>query len=109
MLSIFQSKYIPKILAVWGVFTYLSMLGLAFTNILLPDRPAVIEIVIYTLGTFFELIFGFWLVVKGLNVQQRNNHVFKSAQTYSGLHLNRGQFYPNHLSNWFAYCCYCAS
>ena len=77
----FKSKYVPKILAVWGVFTYLSMLGLAFTNILLPDRPAIIEIVIYTLGTFFELIFGFWLVFKGLNVQQGNNHVLKSAQT----------------------------
>ncbi len=75
----FQSKYVPKILAVWGVFTYLSMLGLAFTNILLPNHPTMIEIVIYTLGTFFELIFGFWLVLKGLNVQQRNNHVLKSA------------------------------
>ena len=77
----FKSKYVPKILAVWGVFTYLSMLGLAFINILLPDRPAMIEIVIYTLGTFFELIFGFWLVLKGLNVQQRNKHVLKSDQT----------------------------
>ncbi len=75
----FKSKYVPKILAVWGVLTYLSMLGLAFANILLPNHPAMIEIVIYTLGTLFAVIFGLWLVFKGINVQQRNNHVLKSA------------------------------
>ncbi len=66
----FKSKYVPGILAAWGIFTYLSMLVLALINILLPNRPEIIEIVLFALGTFFELIFGFWLLFKGVNVQQ---------------------------------------
>ncbi len=70
----FKSKYVPRILAAWGILTYLSMLILSFVSILLPNHPAMIEIVLYALGTFFELIFGFWLLFKGVNVQQWDNH-----------------------------------
>jgi hypothetical protein len=69
----FISKYVPRILAAWGILTYFSMLILSFVSILLPDHPAMIEIVLYALGTFFELIFGFWLLFKGVNVQQWDN------------------------------------
>ena len=65
----FKSKYVPRILAAWGIFTYLSMLILAFVSILIPKHPAMIEIILYGLGTFFELIFGFWLLIKGVKVQ----------------------------------------
>lgn len=65
----FKSKYIPRILAAWGIFTYLSMLILAFISILLPNHPEMIEIVLYAQGGFFELIIGFWLLIKGVNVQ----------------------------------------
>ena len=75
----FQSKYVPRILASWGIFTYLSMLILAFLNILLPNRPAMIEIVLFALGALFEVIFGFWLWFKGVNVQQRDNCALESA------------------------------
>jgi hypothetical protein len=70
----FKSKYVPRILAAWGILTYLSMLILSFVSILLPNHPAMIEIVLYALGTFFDLIFGFWLLFKGVNVQQWDNH-----------------------------------
>jgi hypothetical protein len=63
-----KSRYVPKILAVWGIFTYLSMIILSFISILLPNHPAMIEIILYSLGGFFELIFGFWLLFKGVNV-----------------------------------------
>jgi len=66
----FKSKYVPGILAAWGIFTYLSMLVLALINILLPNRPEMIEIFLFTLGAFFEIIFGFWLLFKGVNFQQ---------------------------------------
>jgi len=66
----FKSKYVPVILATWGIFTYLSMLVLALINILLPNRPEMMEIVLFALGAFFELIFGFWLLLKGVNIQQ---------------------------------------
>jgi hypothetical protein len=66
----FKSKYVPRLLAAWGIFTYLSMLMLSFVSILLPNHPAMIETVLYALGTLFELMFGFWLLFKGVNVQQ---------------------------------------
>jgi hypothetical protein len=31
-----------------------------------------IEIVLFAVGSFFEIIFGFWLLFKGVNFQQRD-------------------------------------
>jgi hypothetical protein len=69
-----KSKYVPRILATWGILTYLSMIILSLVSILLPNHPVMIETVLYALGGLFELIFGFWLLFKGVNVQQRYNH-----------------------------------
>ncbi len=66
-------------MAAWGIFTYLSMLILSFVSILLPNHPAMIETVLYALGGFFELIFGFWLLFKGVNVQQGDDRASESA------------------------------
>ena len=74
-----KSKYVPRILAAWGIFTYVSMLILAFISILLPNHPAMIEVVLYALGGLFELIFGFWLLIKGVNVQQVDVRASESA------------------------------
>jgi hypothetical protein len=65
----FKSKYIPRILSVWGIFTYLSMLILAITNILVPNLLQTVKIVFYASGGLFEIIIGFWLLVKGINIE----------------------------------------
>jgi len=70
----YKSLYIPKILSIWGVLTYLSMIILSFIGILFPEHPDIIEIVLYGLGTLFELSIGFWLIIKGLNFQQMYNN-----------------------------------
>src|SRR5574341_282166 len=57
----FKSKCIPRILAAWGILTYLTMLILSFVNILLPNLPEMIAIVLYTPGALFEVIIGLWL------------------------------------------------
>jgi len=62
----FKSKYIPGILAAWGMLTYLSMLILSFVSIVSPNLPEMIAIVLYTPGALFELIIGLWLGFKGL-------------------------------------------
>jgi len=62
------SMYVPKILAFWGIFTYLSMIVLALISILFPNHPAMLEIVLYSLGGLFELVFGFWLLIKGVKL-----------------------------------------
>ncbi|MEJ2103665.1 MAG: DUF4386 domain-containing protein [Ignavibacteriaceae bacterium] len=65
----YKSFYIPRILSIWGMFTYLSMLILSLISILFPESPDQLEIVLYGLGTLFELTIGFWLLIKGVNVQ----------------------------------------
>ena len=72
----YKSFYIPRILSVWGMFTYLSMLILSLIGILLPDYPDLIEFILYGLGTMFELTIGFWLLFKGIsfqNIQENKN------------------------------------
>jgi len=71
---LFKSKYIPRMLAAWGIFTYLSMLFLALVSILLPNHPAMLELVLYGVGELFELTLGFWLVFKGIDLQQWEKH-----------------------------------
>jgi hypothetical protein len=71
---LFKSKYIPKPLATWGIFTYLSMLSLALVSILFPNHPLMLEYVLYGVGALFELVLGLWLVFKGVDLQQWANH-----------------------------------
>ena len=75
----FKSKYIPGILAAWGILTYLSMLILSFVHILLPNHPAMIDIIAYGPGALFEVIIGLWLLIKGVKVQPQNNSIPESA------------------------------
>lgn len=74
----FKSKYVPRILAGWGMLTYLSMLLLGFASILLPNIPETIKMVLYAPGGLFEVIFGLWLFVRGVNVEQWHSHVSAS-------------------------------
>jgi hypothetical protein len=66
----FTSKYVPRLLAGWGIFTYLSMIVLSLISILFPNHPVMIEIVLYSQGALFEVIFGFWLLFKGVKVNR---------------------------------------
>jgi len=63
----YKSGYVPRALAGWGIFTYLSMLVLAPVSILQPEHPIVFEAVLYANGTLFEVLFGAWLLFKGLD------------------------------------------
>jgi hypothetical protein len=63
------SRYVPRTLAAWGIFAYSSILGLAFVRILVPALPVLVEIVLYALGGAFELVFGSWLVLKGVDAR----------------------------------------
>ena len=67
---LFRSRYIPKPLAAWGIFTYVSMLGLALVSILFPTHPLMLANVLYGAGALFELVLGLWLLFKGVDLQQ---------------------------------------
>lgn len=63
----YKSRYIPKFLAGWGVLTYLVMLVLSFTAILIPISDN-IKLAFYAPGGLFELLLGLWLLIKSIKV-----------------------------------------
>jgi hypothetical protein len=65
----FKSKYIPRILSVWGILTYVSMLILAMTSILVPNLSETIKMAFYAPGGLFEIVIGLWLLLKGVNIE----------------------------------------
>lgn len=75
----YRSWIVPRILAAWGIFTYISMWILGFLNIILPARPDIFETVLFTLGGFFEVIFGFWLFFKGVNFDKWKNQTTRMS------------------------------
>lgn len=62
----YKSGYIPKILAGWGILTYLVMLLLSFAAILTPIADST-KIIFYAPGGLFELLLGLWLSIKSIN------------------------------------------
>jgi len=75
----FKSNYIPRILAAWGIFTYMSMLIYAFVYFLLPNFAEMITIFALAPGSLFEIVIGFWLLFKGVNVEQWEKRALESA------------------------------
>ena len=62
-----KSKYIPKILSYWGILTYLTMLILSLSSIVIPNFPESVKMIFFIPGALFEIIIGLWLVIKGIN------------------------------------------
>lgn len=62
----YQSRYIPRALAAWGVLGSLLAGASTFVYTLSPALAGIVEPTCFVpIGTF-ELIVGFWLLVKGL-------------------------------------------
>lgn len=76
----YRSWLVPRMLAVWGIFTYISMLILGLLSILFPNRPDMIETVLFSLGALFEVIFGFWLLIKGVNTDKWRSLAIETAE-----------------------------
>ena len=73
----FKSRYIPRILAAWGIFSFSLALLYSFVNILfLP--VAMIEFVYLIPGALFEVLIGLWLLIKGVNVEQWEKRFLES-------------------------------
>jgi hypothetical protein len=63
------SRLVPRVLAAWGIVTYTSMLILGFSNIIIPERPDMIESILFSAGALFEIVFGIWLLFKGVRIK----------------------------------------
>jgi hypothetical protein len=66
-----SASYIPKWIGYWGLITY-AMVFLGFSlQILLPDFQNKILMIVMIPGAVFELIFGIWLLAKGVNLNNK--------------------------------------
>jgi hypothetical protein len=55
------------------------MLILALVNILSPNFPESVKMIFYANGGLFEILFGFWLLIKGVNVEQWKKRALESV------------------------------
>lgn len=69
----FKARLIPRILAAWGMITYLSMLVLAVVSLLVPGIPESTKMILYAPGGLFEIVIGLWLLIKSINVARLSN------------------------------------
>lgn len=62
----FKSRYIPRVLAAWGVFSSLLVATCTFASVIFPSFQDMSFPVCYLPIAIFELTMGFWLLIKGL-------------------------------------------
>ena len=79
----FKSKYIPKILAGFGILSFALIFIHALMYIITPKYAAMLinQIIFYAPSGLFEIIIGIWLLVKGLKIQPQDVHASESAKT----------------------------
>jgi len=69
MWLLLSASYIPKWMGYWGLFTYATVfLGFSL-QILMPEFPNSLMMVMAP-GALFELIFGIWLLTKGVKLSK---------------------------------------
>ena len=66
----FRSKYIPKVLAAWGIFASLLLLVSQFAIIIFPNVEKTIIPACYAPIAIDEIALGFWLLFKGANISK---------------------------------------
>ncbi|WP_406661635.1 DUF4386 domain-containing protein [Methanolobus sp. ZRKC3] len=79
----FRSKYIPRILAGFGVLSFVLIFIHALMYILAPKYAMMLitQTIFYVPSGLFELIIGMWLLFKGIKVQQGDIRASESAKT----------------------------
>jgi hypothetical protein len=70
----FKSKYIPRILANFGILSFALIFIHAVMFMLAPQYATmpINQIVFWAPSGLFEIIIGFWLLSKGLKIEQTN-------------------------------------
>jgi len=61
-----QSRYIPRVLAAWGIFSSAVVAIVTLVLMVFPAWSAVVEPAYWVPIFIFEVTLGFWLLVKGL-------------------------------------------
>ena len=76
-----KSKYIPRILAGFGILSFALIFIHALMYIIAPKYAAMLisQIIFYAPSGLFEIIIGIWLLSKGINVQHMDNHIEEAS------------------------------
>ena len=61
-----KSRYVPRLLAGWGIFAYLVMLAGTLVVMVVPELAATLNMTHYMPVFVFEVTAGAWLLVKGV-------------------------------------------
>ncbi|MCP4157220.1 MAG: DUF4386 domain-containing protein [bacterium] len=72
----FKSKRIPRILSVWGLFTFLLLLILVLGIIIFPTAIRTMPkffLVSYSQPMIFQIVMGIWFLIKGIKFPQTKN------------------------------------
>ncbi len=64
-----RSKYIPRVLAVWGIFSSLLLLLSQFAIIIFPDAEKTMIPACYAPIVIDEITLGAWLLLKGVSIR----------------------------------------
>jgi hypothetical protein len=65
-----ESKYIPKVMAAWGIFSSLLLLLSQFTIIIFPDLEKTIIPAAFAPIIIDEIALGLWLLIKGASISK---------------------------------------
>jgi hypothetical protein len=63
-----KSRYIPRVLAGWGVFASLLLAAYALTIIVFPNAGALQLVPMLPMG-IYEITLGFWLLLRGARIK----------------------------------------
>jgi len=74
-----KSRYIPRILSTWGIFASLVYAAVWFVSLILPQYSATAAAYGSLPILIAELSTGVWLLIKGVDVEQRSRRARASA------------------------------
>jgi hypothetical protein len=63
---LWRSRFVPRALAAWGLVTYATMIGVPIASVLTSGLSEGVKMMFFAPGGVFELLFGLWLVVRGV-------------------------------------------
>jgi len=64
----FVSRYVPRILAGWGIITYIVMFLGSVIVLLFPQYTETVQMS-FMPGSIFEMLFGLWLLIRSVDLQ----------------------------------------
>ncbi len=76
---LFKSRYVPGILAGFGILSYFLIFANSLASLLMPQNAAApamvnsISMMFMMPSVLFELIIGFWLIFKGIDIRAQDH------------------------------------